>query len=181
MPTRIDTNILLRAVQPAHPMHAVAVAAPQRLMSQEEPLVITVQNVAEFWNAATRPVKYNNPATGHTSSQCFHSEVANLTNYFARLICLSWRAMKSLSLSFSSTASRVSAWLLPEPNLKICGASAAVFFSGVVFSGIDFSCFNVSQDGQQLREASDLWQIREFPQSVPVAPTERAGFWRRWH
>jgi predicted nucleic acid-binding protein len=79
MPTLIDTNILLRAIQPAHPMHAVAVAAPQRLMAQEERLVITVQNVAEFWNAATRPEKYN--GLGLTTSEA-RTELARLEGYF---------------------------------------------------------------------------------------------------
>ncbi len=65
MPTLIDTNILLHAIQPAHPMHAVAVAAPQRLMAQEEPLVITVQNVAEFWNAAHPPGEIQRPGPHH--------------------------------------------------------------------------------------------------------------------
>src|ERR1039458_9941284 len=59
MPTFIDTNILLRSVQPAHPMHAAAVRALELLMKREEPLFIAVQNVAEFWNAATRPAAVN--------------------------------------------------------------------------------------------------------------------------
>lgn len=59
MPILIDTNILLRSVQPSHPMHAVAVRALEVLMKREEPLVIAVQNVAEFWNAATRPSANN--------------------------------------------------------------------------------------------------------------------------
>jgi predicted nucleic acid-binding protein len=55
----VDTNLLLRSVQPSHPMHAVAVRALERLMAQEEALYITIQNVAEFWNAATRPIAQN--------------------------------------------------------------------------------------------------------------------------
>src|ERR1035437_11092043 len=55
MPILIDTNILLRSVQPLHPMHAGAVHALEVLMKREEALVIALQNVAEFWNAATRP------------------------------------------------------------------------------------------------------------------------------
>jgi predicted nucleic acid-binding protein len=59
MPTFVDTNILLRSVQPAHPMHVAAVRALELLMKREEPLFIAVQNVAEFWNAATRPAAVN--------------------------------------------------------------------------------------------------------------------------
>jgi len=59
MSTLIDTKILLRAAQPSHPMHASAVRALETLMEREEPLVIAVQNVAEFWNVATRPAANN--------------------------------------------------------------------------------------------------------------------------
>ena len=52
----IDTNVLLRAAQPSHSMNALAVRALEILMEREEPLVVAVQNIAEFWNAATRPV-----------------------------------------------------------------------------------------------------------------------------
>jgi predicted nucleic acid-binding protein len=59
VPTLIDTNILVRSVQPSHDMHAIAVAALEILLKKEEPLVITIQNVAEFWNVATRPERNN--------------------------------------------------------------------------------------------------------------------------
>jgi predicted nucleic acid-binding protein len=55
----IDTNLLLRSAQPGHPMHASAVRALATLMQREEPLVVSVQNVAEFWNTATRPQSSN--------------------------------------------------------------------------------------------------------------------------
>jgi predicted nucleic acid-binding protein len=55
----IDTNILLRAVQPSHPMHPVALRALETLLAGEESLFIAIQNVAEFWNAATRPIVHN--------------------------------------------------------------------------------------------------------------------------
>ncbi len=55
----IDTNILLRSVQPSDPMHPVALHALETLLAGEEPLVISIQNVAEFWNAATRPLTHN--------------------------------------------------------------------------------------------------------------------------
>src|SRR3954453_23998403 len=48
----VDTNVLLRSVQPSHPLHAVAARALERLLAQEEALYITVQNGAEFWRAA---------------------------------------------------------------------------------------------------------------------------------
>ena len=79
MPTLIDTNVLLRSVQPSHSMHAVALAALENLMKKEEPLVITIQNVAEFWNVATRPE--NNNGLGFTIEETQMS-VARLESFF---------------------------------------------------------------------------------------------------
>ena len=79
MATLIDTNILLRSVQPSHSMHAVALAALENLMKKEELLVMTVQNVAEFWNVATRPG--NNNGLGFTIEETQIS-VARLESFF---------------------------------------------------------------------------------------------------
>jgi predicted nucleic acid-binding protein len=55
----VDTNILLRRVQPSHPLHAVAVNSITRLLASGEPVHYTLQNIAEFWNVATRPLAQN--------------------------------------------------------------------------------------------------------------------------
>src|SRR5580704_9982823 len=55
----VDTNILLRSVEPLHPHHSVAVAAVYRLLAESTPVYFTLQNIAEFWNVATRPVENN--------------------------------------------------------------------------------------------------------------------------
>ena len=44
----IDTNVLLRSVQPSHPMHAAAVRAVAGFIRDGEALVVTPQVVAEF-------------------------------------------------------------------------------------------------------------------------------------
>lgn len=64
MSVLIDTNVLLRSVQPAHPMHSVSVRAIQVLLAADESVFITIQNVAEFWNAATRPLAHNGMGFG---------------------------------------------------------------------------------------------------------------------
>jgi predicted nucleic acid-binding protein len=51
----VDTNILLRSIQPSDPSHEVAVRATSALMEAGEKLVVTPQVFAEFWYAATRP------------------------------------------------------------------------------------------------------------------------------
>ena len=55
----IDTNVLLRSVQPSHLLHANAIRALQVLIRRQSMLVVVLQNIAEFWNVATRPVQYN--------------------------------------------------------------------------------------------------------------------------
>lgn len=79
MATLIDTNVLLRSVQPSHSMHSVALAALETLLKKEEPLAITIQNVAEFWNVATRPEKNN--GLGFTIGEA-ESALAVLERFF---------------------------------------------------------------------------------------------------
>ena len=51
----IDTNILLRTMQPHHPHCAPAERAVATLRSRNEVLHVAAQNLIEFWAAATRP------------------------------------------------------------------------------------------------------------------------------
>jgi predicted nucleic acid-binding protein len=55
----IDTNVLLRRTQPDHPSHTLAVESVANLLAAGEPAFFTLQNIAEFWNVATRPVANN--------------------------------------------------------------------------------------------------------------------------
>jgi predicted nucleic acid-binding protein len=79
MATLIDTNILLRTVQPSHPMHQVAVRALEVLLTTDEPLCLTIQNVAEFWNAATRPLSSNGLGYSHEKAK---EEIDRLEGFF---------------------------------------------------------------------------------------------------
>ena len=51
----VDTNVLLRSVQKSHPMESEAANSIKLLLRQREILVITPQNLIEFWCVATRP------------------------------------------------------------------------------------------------------------------------------
>jgi predicted nucleic acid-binding protein len=55
----VDTNILLRMTRRSDPQHQVVDAALARLAGQGTILHYTHQNVAELWNAMTRPVVRN--------------------------------------------------------------------------------------------------------------------------
>jgi len=59
MSVLVDTNVLLRRTQPAHPHHAIAVESVARLLASGEPVHFTPQNIAEFWNVVTRPTASN--------------------------------------------------------------------------------------------------------------------------
>jgi predicted nucleic acid-binding protein len=59
MPTLVDTNLLLRIVQPTHPMCAPALDALALLRGRGEQLCIVPQNLIEFWSVCTRPVERN--------------------------------------------------------------------------------------------------------------------------
>jgi predicted nucleic acid-binding protein len=55
----LDTNILLRRAQPSHPSHALAVDSVTWLLAAGEAVHFTLQNIAEFWNVATRRAEHN--------------------------------------------------------------------------------------------------------------------------
>jgi predicted nucleic acid-binding protein len=55
----VDTNVLLRVVEPGHPHHPQALAAIRQLRGAEHELCIVPQVHYELWVAATRPVQQN--------------------------------------------------------------------------------------------------------------------------
>jgi predicted nucleic acid-binding protein len=79
----VDTNVLLRSVQPSHPMHDPAVRSVAALIRSGEPVVITPQIVAEFWNVATRPVEHN--GLGWSHQQAF-DEVVRIEEFLSLVI-----------------------------------------------------------------------------------------------
>jgi hypothetical protein len=59
MKTLVDTNILLRATQPHHPMCQVAIQSVKNLLAAGNDVCVFNQSLIEFWNAATRNVSQN--------------------------------------------------------------------------------------------------------------------------
>lgn len=55
----VDTNVLLRFVDRASPLHGVVRAAVQKLTGAGHDMRTTPQNCAEFWNVLTRPAQQN--------------------------------------------------------------------------------------------------------------------------
>jgi predicted nucleic acid-binding protein len=59
METLVDTNVLLRLLQPEHPHYEIASLALAGLRRQKSDLCIARQNLVEFWVVATRRVAEN--------------------------------------------------------------------------------------------------------------------------
>ena len=78
----LDTNILLRACDPASSSYALALEAIARLLAQGEECVITPQVLIEFWVVATRPIAVN--GLGWNAEQT-HTEVEQILDQFTLL------------------------------------------------------------------------------------------------
>ena len=65
----VDTNVLLRTVEPAHSQNQVTVDAIDILWERHHELLIVPQVLYEFWSVATRPIENNGlgmfPADAH--------------------------------------------------------------------------------------------------------------------
>jgi len=79
----IDTNVLLRSVEPSHPMYGDAINAVTTLMGRGERLCIVPQNLIEFWNVCTRPAQKN--GLGYTPAQAA-AEINRLKTIFPLLL-----------------------------------------------------------------------------------------------
>lgn len=55
----VDTNILVRSVERAHPLMRVSRDALRQLYEENHELCVTPQVVGEFWNVCTRPTAMN--------------------------------------------------------------------------------------------------------------------------
>lgn len=58
-PYLVDSNVLLRWVKPDHGEYPTIVSATDAVLRHDGVLCYTSQNVAEFWNACTRPADRN--------------------------------------------------------------------------------------------------------------------------
>ena|SRR5437016_3057546 len=74
----VDTNILLRSAQPNHPLNYQATHAVSKLIRQEDDVCFCSQNIAEFWNVATRPAELNGLGLSHEEVQQEVSSIEKL-------------------------------------------------------------------------------------------------------
>jgi predicted nucleic acid-binding protein len=78
----LDTNVLLRLMEPSHVQYQVSVDAIEVLRRGGHELLIAPQVLYEFWSVATRPVENN--GLGMTPAQA-HAELIVLQRLFRLL------------------------------------------------------------------------------------------------
>jgi predicted nucleic acid-binding protein len=102
----VDTNILLRTIQPEHPMCAPATQAIEEILSSGQSIAILPQNVREFWNVCTRPLERNGLGLTHarTDSEIQKLE-ANLNLIEDGLLV--YREWRKIVLAYSVTGVQV--------------------------------------------------------------------------
>ncbi|GDX39768.1 hypothetical protein LBMAG21_00600 [Armatimonadota bacterium] len=79
----VDTNILLRDVDTAHPMHQAVASAVEMLRLRGDILCLVPQNIIEFRAVATRPLSVNGLGMSQAEAD---SEIARLKTLYR--LCL---------------------------------------------------------------------------------------------
>jgi predicted nucleic acid-binding protein len=78
----VDTNLLVRTLQPHHPLYAVAGGVIAALRSRNTKLYLVPQNLVELWTVATRPADVNGLGM---STAAVRSEIERLERFFTVL------------------------------------------------------------------------------------------------
>lgn len=78
----LDTNILLRSVEPLHPMYFNTIKAITTIKKKEKIIYIAPQNLIEFWNVCTRPREKNGLGFSVMETE---KEVNRLKSFFCLL------------------------------------------------------------------------------------------------
>jgi predicted nucleic acid-binding protein len=78
----LDTNILLRSVEPRHAVHQATVDAIDQLRRGGHELVLAPQVLYEFWSVATRPIEQNGLGMSPADA---HAELAAIRRLFRLL------------------------------------------------------------------------------------------------
>ncbi len=82
MPFLVDTNLLLRSLDPNHAMNPISIHALTHLREQGEQFHIIPQNLIEFWNVYTRPLERN--GLGRTPKEA-RAEIHQFKSFFTLL------------------------------------------------------------------------------------------------
>lgn len=89
----LDTNILLRLIEPNHEQHSATVDALLKLKNQNCSFFILIQNVSEFWNVCTRPIENNGLglSIARTNAHVKRFEMLFVVLFETEDVYLNWR------------------------------------------------------------------------------------------
>jgi predicted nucleic acid-binding protein len=93
----VDTNVPLRRAQTGHEFHRAAVKTIARLIAAGELVYFTLQNIAEFWSVATRPVVNNGLGLSAASTLAEVNEIEELFTLLedSSLVYREWKRLVS--------------------------------------------------------------------------------------
>jgi predicted nucleic acid-binding protein len=133
--TLVDTNVLLRQLEPEHDHHRAAIAATMHLIESGETLHVAAQSIAEFLSVATRPAAQNGLGFGVASAA---SAVAEIERTFEVLLsdeAIVYQHWKRLIVERRVTGRRVFDARLVAVMLAH-GVARLLTFNGADFAGL---------------------------------------------
>lgn len=99
----LDSNILLRWVEPDQPDQVIVAGALSKLQLADADLCYTSQNLGEFWNTLTRPANRNGygltPAQADRRAHAIESRISLLPD--TPDIHIEWRRLRVAHSTFS--------------------------------------------------------------------------------
>lgn len=131
----IDSNILLRLAQPAHPQCPVAASATAALRKSGADLCLAPQNLVEFWVVSTRPLA-NNGLEMHPAK--IAGEIRRLRGLFRLLegkmgVADSWEALVTKFLVVGKHAHDANL----VATMQVHGVKQLLTFNGADFKRFD--------------------------------------------
>jgi predicted nucleic acid-binding protein len=159
----VDTNILLRTLQPHHTLYPAAAHALGRLLGQGQELNVVPQNFVELWVVATRPLPHN--GLGLTP-EAAAAEVSRLQGMFVVLpetpaLFPAWQALV--------TRHRVSGKAAHEARLvaamQVHGVTAILTFDKAGFSRVSRPGCSASGRRDLTGDQNSLLSSRDLPAS----------------
>ena len=135
MSTLVDTNVLLRQLEPEHDHHRAAIAATMHLIESGETLHVAAQSIAEFWSVATRPAAQNGLGFGVASAASAAAEIERTFEVLLSDEAIVYQHWKRLIVERRVTGRRVFDARLVAVMLAH-GVARLLTFNGADFAGL---------------------------------------------
>ena len=135
MSTVVDTNVLLRQLEPELDHHRAAIAATMHLIESGETLYVAAQSIAEFWSVATRPAAQNGLGFGVASAASAAAEIERTFEVLLSDEAIVYQHWKRLIVERRVTGRRVFDARLVAVMLAH-GVARLLTFNGADFAGL---------------------------------------------